>query len=67
MVTSTNDNATYHLAQLDGTRLAVRIAGKQVKSYKKRHDDEPNLDDLKEDEREQATGHEVNEWEEKDY
>ena len=28
VVTSANDDATYHLAELDGTRLAVPIAGK---------------------------------------
>ena len=27
-VTSANDNGTYHLAELDGTRLAVPVAGK---------------------------------------
>ena len=66
VVTSANDNDTYHLAELDGTRLAVPIAGKRVKIFKKRHNDEPNLDDLEEDESDQVLGHEVNEEEEKD-
>ena len=46
MVTSANDNATYHLAELDGSRLAIPIAGKRVKIFKKRQDDNPDLDDL---------------------
>ena len=61
VVKSANDNATYHLAELDGTRLTVPIAGKRVKIFKKRHDDEPNLDDLEQDESEQALGHEEEE------
>ena len=61
VVTSANDNAMYHLVELDGTRLAVQIAGKQVKIFKKRHDNEPNLDDLEEDESEQGLGHEEEE------
>ena len=35
VVTSTNDNATYHLAKLGGTRLGVPIEGKWVKVCKK--------------------------------
>ena len=61
VVTSANDNATYHLAELDGTKLSVPIAGKRVKIFKKWHNDEPNLDDLEEDENEQALGHEEEE------
>ena len=38
-VTSANDN-TYHLAELDGTRFTVPVAGKWVKAFKKRHKDE---------------------------
>ena len=41
-VTSANDNDTYHLAELDGTRLAVPVAGKRVKAFKKRFEDEPD-------------------------
>ena len=61
VVTSVNDNATYHLAKLYGTSLEVPIAGKRVKIFKKRYAEEPNLDDLEDDENEQAARHEVNE------
>jgi intracellular sulfur oxidation DsrE/DsrF family protein len=43
-VTSVNNNRTYHLAELDGTRIAVPVAGKGVKAFKKRHDNEPDLE-----------------------
>ena len=43
MVTGTNDNGTYHLAELDGTRMAIPVAGKRVKAFKKRHDCEPDV------------------------
>ena len=46
VVTSANDNATYHLAELDGSRLAIPIAGKRVKIFKKRQDENPDLNDL---------------------
>ena len=46
MVMSATNNATYHLAKLDGSRLAIPIAGKTVKIIKKRQDEGPNLDDL---------------------
>ena len=39
VVTSANDNATYHLAELDGSRLVVPIA-------EKRQDEDPDLDHL---------------------
>ena len=39
-VTSANDNCTYHLAELDGTRLAVPVVGKRIKAFKKWHEDE---------------------------
>ena len=67
MVTSAINNATYHLAELDGTKLAVPIAGKRVKIFKKRHDNEPNLDDPDEDEGEQTTSCGVNEQDEMEY
>ena len=35
LVTSANDNATYHLDKLEGERLAVQIVGKKVKAFKK--------------------------------
>ena len=34
VVTSANDNGTYHLVELDGTRMAVPVAGKRVKAFK---------------------------------
>ena len=46
VVRSASDNATYHLVELDGSRLAIPIAGKRVKIFKKRQDEGPNLDDL---------------------
>ena len=36
VVTSANDNDTYHLVELDGSRLTIPIAGKRVKIFKKR-------------------------------
>ena len=42
VVTSANDNGTYHLAELDGTRMTIPVAGKRIKAFKKRHDDEPD-------------------------
>ena len=41
---SANDNGTYHLAELDGTRMAVPVARKRVKVFKKWHEDEPDLE-----------------------
>ena len=46
MVTSANDNGTYHLAELDRTRMAVPVAGKRIKAFKKRHEDDQDLDNL---------------------
>ena len=43
VVTGANDNGTYHLAELDGTRMAIPVAGKRVKAFKKRHEGEPDL------------------------
>ena len=36
-------HGTYHLAELDGAQIAVPVAGKRIKVFKKRHEDEPNL------------------------
>ena len=36
---SANDNGTYHLIELDGTRIVVPVAGKRIKVFKKRHVD----------------------------
>ena len=46
VVKSANDNATYHIVELDGSRLAIPLAGKRVKISKKRQDKGPNLEDL---------------------
>ena len=46
VVTSANDNGTYYLAELDGTRIAVPVAGKRIKAFKKRHEAKPDPDDL---------------------
>ena len=55
MVTSANDNGTYHLAELDGTRMAILVAGKRIKAFKKRHDGEPDpVDTDNEDEHPEA-------------
>jgi hypothetical protein len=43
VVTSVNDNGTYHLAELDGTWIAVPVAGKRVKAFNKHHDNELDL------------------------
>ena len=42
VVTSAKNNAIYHLAELDKTRLMVSVAGKRIKAFKKRHEAEPN-------------------------
>ena len=41
-VTSANDNDMYHLAELDGMWIAVLVAGKRIKVFKKRHADRPD-------------------------
>ena len=45
VVQSANDNGMYHLAELDGTRMAIPVAGKRIKAFKKSHDGEPDLGD----------------------
>ena len=42
MVKKVESNATYFLAELDGTRLALPIAGKRIKIFKRR--EAPNLE-----------------------
>jgi hypothetical protein len=53
VVTSVDNNGTYHLAELDGTRITVPVAGKRIKAFKKRHDGQPDLgtddDDVSDD------------------
>ena len=43
IVTGANNNGTYHLAELDGTRMAIPVAGKRIKAFKKRHEYESDL------------------------
>ena len=49
VVTSANDNGTYHLEEFDGMRMSVPVAGKRIKAFKKRDEDEPDLDDMDSD------------------
>ena len=49
VVTSVNDNRTYHLAELDGTRMAVPVAGKRIKAFKKQHEDKPDPESMDSD------------------
>ena len=44
VVRRANDNATCHLAELDGTRIVVSVAGKWIKAFKKRHEVELDLE-----------------------
>jgi type II secretory pathway pseudopilin PulG len=44
VVTSVNDNGTYNVAELDGTRIAVPVTGKRIKAFKKRHEDNSDLE-----------------------
>ena len=66
VMTNANDNATYHLAELYGTRLAIPTTRIKVRNFKK--EDEPNLDGFKEDENngKQGSKTEVNEGDIKD-
>jgi hypothetical protein len=43
VVMAVNGNGTYHLAELDGMRIAVPVAGKRIKAFNKRHKDSPDL------------------------
>ena len=42
LVESVNDNATYHLAELDGMRITTPVARKRIKAFKRRNEAEPN-------------------------
>ena len=42
IVRSVNENATYHLAELDGTQIATPVAGKRIKAFKRRIEAERN-------------------------
>ena len=60
-VIGANDNGMYHLAELDGTRMAIPVAGKRIKAFKKRHDGEPDLgssDDRQSETEEEPMGEE---------
>ena len=46
---SANNNAMYHLAELGGTQITVPVVGKRIKAFKKRYEDEPDLDCMDED------------------
>ena len=46
VVTSANNNGTYHLAELDGTRMTVPVGVKIIKAFKKWHEDEPDLESM---------------------
>ena len=57
MVTNANDNGTYHLVELDRTRIVVPVDGKWIKAFKKRHKDEPELESMDDgDDRTRADG-----------
>ena len=46
VVTNTNDNGIYHLAELHGMIMAVPMAGKRVKAFKKRNEGERGLEGM---------------------
>ena len=43
------------MAELDGTRMAVPVAGKRIKAFKKRHDDESDLGSLDSNDKQSGT------------
>ena len=43
MVISVNDNVTYHLVELNGTRMTTRVVRKRIKAFKRWNETEPNL------------------------
>ena len=45
-VTSANDNGMYHLVELERMWIDVPVAGKRIKVFKKRHEDELDLASL---------------------
>ena len=42
VVMSANDNTTYHLPELEGTRIAVPVARKRIKVFKKQDEVQPD-------------------------
>ena len=49
-MTSANNNSTYHLTELDGTRIVVPVAGKRIKAFKKLHEGAPDAGKMESDE-----------------
>ena len=43
VVTTENDNAKYHLAELEGTRMTTPVPGKRIKAFKRQNEAEPDL------------------------
>ena len=41
-VRSVGNNATYHLVELDETRITTPVAGKRIKAFKRLNEAEPN-------------------------
>ena len=44
--------------ELDGTRMAISVAGKRIKAFKKRHDDESDPVDLDSNDEQSENGDE---------
>ena len=42
VVINVNDNVTYHLAELSGTRMRTPVAWKRIKAFKRRNEAEPD-------------------------
>ena len=42
MVTNATDNATYHLGELERTRIVTPVVRMQINTFKKWHDVEPD-------------------------
>jgi hypothetical protein len=55
VVTTVNGNRTHDLVELDGTRIAVPVAGKRIKAFKKRHEDSRDLGSEESDDDEDGT------------
>ena len=43
VVTTENDNAKYHLTELEGTRMTTPVPGKRIKAFKRQNEAEPDL------------------------
>ena len=42
IVRSVNNNVTYHLTELDGTRITTLVVGKGIKAFKRWNEEEPD-------------------------